>query len=311
MGAPMALRLLDAGHDVGVFDPELEAVARLRERGAWGADDPASAAASAEVTITCLPTPAIVETAVLGERGVFAGARPGAMFIDMSTSLPSLARKLAHEGSKRDLAVLDAPVSGGPGGADQGTLAIMVGGDAAAFQRAEPLFAALGAVIRHMGGPGAGQATKLTNNVLAGVHMAALAEAVALARSEGLDLARVYEIVSNGTGDSRVLRNRYPVPGVLAHAPASHDWAALFPVDLLAKDVDLALRTASEHGLTMPIVERSLERYRLAQEANLGALDYSAVARLFDDADADDADDGGPGSGGPGKSAQDRHAPRG
>jgi 3-hydroxyisobutyrate dehydrogenase len=285
MGAPMALRLLDAGHDLGVFDPQPEAVAHLRERGAWDADDPASAAALAEVTITCLPTPAIVESAVLGERGVLAGAREGSLVIEMSTSLPSLARTLAQAGSERGVAVLDAPVSGGPRGAQNGTLAIMVGGDVAAFARAEPLFEALGAVIRHMGGPGSGQATKLTNNILAGVHMAALAEAVALARSEGLDLARVYEIVSNGTGDSRVLRNRYPVPGVLPDAPASHDWAALFPVDLLAKDVDLALQTASEHGLSMPVVERSLERYRLAQEASMGALDYSAVARLFDDGD--------------------------
>ena len=162
-------------------------------------------------------------------------------------------------------------MSGGPRGADKGTLAIMVGGDAAAFDQAEPLLQALGAVIRHMGGPGSGQATKLTNNILAGAHMAVLAEAVALARSEGLDMSRVYEIVSNGTGDSRVLRNRYPVPGVLPDAPASNDWAALFPVDLLAKDVDLALQTASEHGLSMPVVEASLERYRLAQEAEHGS----------------------------------------
>ena len=290
MGAPMAMRLLDAGHDVGVFDPRPEAVARLGERGAWDADDPASAAASAEVTITCLPTPAIVEDAMLGERGVFEGAREGSLVIDMSTSLPSLARRLARQGAQRGLAVLDAPVSGGPRGADKGTLAIMVGGDAAAFEQAEPLLQALGAVIRHMGGPGSGQATKLTNNILAGAHMAVLAEAVALARSEGLDMSRVYEIVSNGTGDSRVLRNRYPVPGVLPDAPASHNWAALFPVDLLAKDVDLALQTASEHGLSMPVVEASLERYRLAQEQSMGALDYSAVSRLFDDADGPSAE---------------------
>ncbi len=285
MGTPMALRLLDAGHDVGVFDPQPDAVARLRQRGAWDAGDPASAAASAEVTITCLPNPAIVENAVLGERGVFAGAREGSLLIEMSTSLPSLARRLAEEGTRRGVAVLDAPVSGGPRGADKGTLAIMVGGDKVAFERAQPLFDAMGSVIRHMGGPGAGQATKLTNNILAGAHMAVLAEAVALARSEGLDLAKVYEIVSNGTGDSRVLRNRYPVPGVLPDAPASHDWAALFPVDLLAKDVDLALQTASEHELSMPIVEAARERYQLAQDADWGPLDYSAVSRLFDDAD--------------------------
>jgi L-serine 3-dehydrogenase (NAD+) len=200
----------------------------------------------------------------------------------MSTSLPSLARRLALAGRECGVAVLDAPVSGGPRGAEQGTLAIMVGGEAEAYGRALPLLEALGNVVRHMGPPGSGQATKLTNNVLAAAHMAVLAEAVALARSEGLDLAQVYEIVSNGTGDSRVLRNRYPVPGVVAEAPASNEWAPLFPVDLIAKDVALALATAAEHGLTLPVASVALERYREAQAARLGELDYSAVARLFD-----------------------------
>jgi 3-hydroxyisobutyrate dehydrogenase len=110
--------------------------------------------------------------------------------------------------------------------------------------------------------------------------MAVLAEAVALAHHEGLDLAAVYEIISNGTGDSRVLRNRYPVPGVLDDAPASNGWAPLFPVDLLAKDVSLALATAAEHGLEMPVADVALARFRAAQAAGLGELDYSAVACL-------------------------------
>ena len=202
--------------------------------------------------------------------------------IDMSTSLPSLARRLARTGQERGVAVLDAPVTGGPRGAEQGTLAIMVGGEADAFARALPVLEVLGSVIRHMGGPGSGQATKLTNNLLAATHMAVLAEAVALARAEGLDLAKVYEIVSNGTGDSRVLRNRYPVPGVLEDAPASRGWAPLFPVDLIAKDVALALATATEHHLSFPVAEAALERYREAQAAALGELDYSAVSQLFE-----------------------------
>jgi 3-hydroxyisobutyrate dehydrogenase len=111
--------------------------------------------------------------------------------------------------------------------------------------------------------------------------MAALAEAVALADSEGLDPATVYEVISHGTGDSRVLRNRYPVPGVLEHAPASNGWAPLFPVDMIAKDVALALETAAGHGLDLPVIEVALERYRAAQAAGLGELDYSAVARLM------------------------------
>lgn len=281
MGGPMARRLIEAGHDLIVCDPSPEPVAELCRRGAQPAEDPAGAASMAEITITCLPTPAVVESVALGDRGVLAGAAAGTIVIDMSTSLPSLARRLAQAGAGRGVDVLDAPVSGGPRGAARGTLAIMVGGEAKAFERVLPLLEALGSVIRHMGGPGAGQATKLTNNILAATHMAVLAEAVALARSEGLDPAAVYEIISNGTGDSRVLRNRYPVPGVVEDAPASNGWAPLFPVDLIAKDVGLALETAAEHGLEFPVAEVALARYRAAQAAELGELDYSAVARLF------------------------------
>jgi 3-hydroxyisobutyrate dehydrogenase len=281
MGAPIARRLLAAGHVLTVCDPSPAALGPLCAQGATRAEDPAGAAAAAEVTITCLPTPDIIESAVLGERGALAGAARDSVLIDMSTSLPSLARRLARAGRERGVAVLDAPVSGGPRGAEQGTLAIMVGGEADAYGRVAPLLEALGRVVRHMGPAGSGQATKLTNNVLAASHMAVLAGAVALARSEGLDLAKVYEIVSNGTGDSRVLRNRYPVPGVVPDAPASNGWAPLFPVDLIAKDVALALATAAEHDLELPVAELALARYRVAQEAGLGELDYSAVARLF------------------------------
>ncbi|HZO76752.1 MAG TPA: NAD(P)-dependent oxidoreductase [Solirubrobacteraceae bacterium] len=281
MGGPMARRLLAAGHQLTVCDPSEGAVQGLCALGAGQAEDPAGAAAAAEITITCLPSPEIIESVVLGKRGVLAGALPDGIIVDMSTSLPSLARRLAGAGKERGVPVLDAPVTGGPRGAKAGTLAIMVGGDASAFERALPLFEAMGKVVRHMGPAGSGQATKLTNNVLAATHMAVLAEAVALARSEGLDPAAVYEIVSNGTGDSRVLRNRYPVPGVLPDAPASNEWAPLFPVDLIAKDVRLALTTAREHGLTLPVAEMALTRYREAQEAEFGELDYSAVARLF------------------------------
>lgn len=284
MGGPMARRLLAAGHEVTVYDTSPEALARLRAQGAAVARDPAGAAGSGEVTITSLPTPDVLESVVLGERGVFAGAATGSLVIDMSTSLPSLARRLDEAARERRVAVLDAPVTGGPRGAQQGILTIMVGGEPEAFARALPLLEVLGSVVRHMGPPGSGQATKLTNNVLAAAHMAVLSEAVALARSEGLDLAKVYEVVSNGTGDSRVLRNRYPVPEVLPDAPASNDWKPLFPVDLIAKDVSLALATAAEHGLSLPVAREALSRYREAQAAGLGELDYSAVARLFGDA---------------------------
>jgi 3-hydroxyisobutyrate dehydrogenase len=280
MGAPMARRLLHVGHELIVCDPVDERVADLCAQGARRAADPAGAAATAEVTITSLPTPEVVEHVMVGERGVLVGAPRGSTVIDMSTSPPRLARRLAEVGERAGADVLDAPVTGGPRGAEAGTLTIMVGGDASVFARVLPLLEILGDFVRHMGGPGAGQATKLTNNVLAATHMAALAEAVGLAASEGLNPAAVYEVVSHGTGDSRVLRNRYPVPGVLEHAPASNAWAPLFPVDLIAKDVALALETGAEHGLEMPVVEVALARYRAAQAAGLGELDYSAVAQL-------------------------------
>jgi 3-hydroxyisobutyrate dehydrogenase len=280
MGQPMARRLLAAGFEVVVSDVAPEPVAELCAAGAERAEDPAGAAAASDVTITSLPTPAIVEGVLAGERGVLAGAASGHVVLEMSTSAPSLARRLAEAGAERGVFVLDAPVSGGPRGAEAGSLAIMVGGDADAFARVAPLLDELGGVVRHMGGPGSGQATKLTNNLLAATHMAVLAEAVALANREGLNPNDVYEILSSGTGDSRVLRNRFPVPGVLDHAPASNDWAPLFPVDLLVKDVGLALEAAAEHGLSLPLVAAAQERYIAAVEAGYGPLDYSAVAKL-------------------------------
>ena len=281
MGNAMAGRLVAAGHQVTVCDVDADAVARLVAEGAHAGEGPAQVAAEAEVTITCLPTPAIVEEVILGSGGALAGAPAGSTVIDMSTSSPALARRLAQAGRDREVNVLDAPVSGGPRGATDGTLAVMVGGDEPAFESVRPLLEVLGGVVRRMGPAGSGQATKLTNNLLAGAHMVVLTEAVALAEREHLDPAAVYEVWSNGTGDSRVLRNRFPVPGVLEHAPASNDWAALFPVDLLAKDIGLALDCADEHGLAMEMTRVALARYRTAQEAGLGELDYSAVMRLL------------------------------
>jgi 3-hydroxyisobutyrate dehydrogenase len=158
----------------------------------------------------------------------------------------------------------------------------MVGGDAAAFQRVRPLLELMGRLVVHMGPAGAGQATKLCNNLLAGVHMAAIAESVAVARREGLHPAAVLDVFRNGTGDSRVLRMRFPVPGVLPEAPASRGFAPLFPVDLMAKDLALALEAAADRALDAPVAAAALERYRRAQEEGLGGLDYSAIFALLD-----------------------------
>jgi 3-hydroxyisobutyrate dehydrogenase len=282
MGGPMAAHLRAAGHALTVCDLDEAAVRGCVEAGDAAAATPARAAAGADVVITMLPSPAAVEQATLGADGVLAGARAGSVLLEMSTGPPALARRLASAGEAVGVDVLDAPVSGGPPGAQAGTLAIMVGGSAHVLERVRGLLDLMGSVIMHMGPPGAGQATKLCNNLLAGVHMAAIAESVALARREGLDPAALLEVMRNGTGDSRVLRMRFPVPGVLPEAPASRGFAPLFPVDLIAKDLALALDAAREQGLDAPVARAALDRYAAAQAEGLGPLDYSAVFALLE-----------------------------
>ncbi len=168
-------------------------------------------------------------------------------------------------------------MSGGPQGAEAGTLTIMVGGPAVAFARAQPLLRALGRHVVHVGDHGAGQAAKLCNNLVAGTTMAALGEACAIAVREELDPRTLYELLTASTGDSRVLRTRFPLPGVEDAHPASQAYAPLFALDLIAKDLGFALDLAEEHGLEAPVAEAALGAYRAAQREGRGALDYSAV----------------------------------
>lgn len=265
MGLPMARNLLAAGHDVAGFDLDPRRV-ELLGAATWSRDD-------ADVLLCSLPSVAAVEEVA---REVRERRRPG-LFVDMSTSPPSLARRLAGDLGAAGIAALDAPVSGGPMGAEAATLTVMVGGDVQAFERARPVFEALGRLVVHVGGPGAGQAAKLCNNLVAGATMAALAEACALAQKEGIAPHTLYELLAASTGDSRVLRNRFPLAGADEAHPASRDWAPLFVLDLMAKDLALALELAEEQGIDAAVAEAALERYRAAQAAGHGGLDYSAV----------------------------------
>ena len=274
MGLPMARRLVAAGHElVGCdLDPT-----RVEALGATGAGTPAEVAHGSEAVLLSLPAPAAVEEAVLGPGGVRAGARPGALLVDLSTSPPALARRLAAECPALD--VLDAPVSGGPRGAADATLTVMVGGEREVFERARPLFEVLGSLVVHVGGHGAGQAAKLCNNLIAGTTMAALAEACAIAVDEGIDPATLYELLTASTGDSRVLRTRFPLAGVDDAHPSSNGFAPLFALDLIAKDLELALELGEKHALRGAVAAAALAAYREAQRDGLGALDYSAVYR--------------------------------
>jgi 3-hydroxyisobutyrate dehydrogenase-like beta-hydroxyacid dehydrogenase len=258
MGLPMARNLVAAGHEVVGCDLDST---RAEALGARVAATAADAAEDAEFAVLSLPSPEAV--------GLVAGELPrGVLLIDMSTGPPALARRLAEEFE----AALDAPVSGGPRGAESATLTIMVGGRPDAYERAEPLLRSLGRSVL-VGGPGAGQTAKLCNNLIAGATMAAIAEACAIAEREGIDPGTLYELLTSSTGDSRVLRTRFPLPGVDPSHPASNGYEPLFMLELIAKDLGLALDLAGD----APVASAALAEYRRAQEAGLGELDYSAV----------------------------------
>ena len=273
MGMLMAAHLVAAGHEVRGFDLDPDASVEGVQRCASAAD----AARGADAAITMLPSPEAIRSATLGPGGVAEGLGPGSLCIDMSTAPPALARELAAALAPQGIEVLDAPVSGGTIGAKAGTLTIMVGGAEAAAARARPLLEALGSLVVHVGDHGLGQAAKLCNNLCAGVNMAAIAQTVAIARREGLDPVVLYQLMSNSTGDSRVLRTRFPAP-VSETTPAAHGFAPMFTVDLMEKDLALAEQLAAEHGLESEPLAAALALYRRAQDEGHGSLDYSAVA---------------------------------
>jgi len=264
MGMPMARNLVAAGHEVIGHDLDPARVAAL-----GGADR-----AEAEVAIASLPSPEAVESVARGLVG--SGVTT---FVDMSTGPPGLARRLADELGAAGIDSLDAPVSGGPIGAEAGTLSVFVGGSEEAFARVEPLLVALGSVVVRIGGPGTGQVVKLCNNLMAGVNMVGISEACAVAERAGIDPATFYELVTKSTGDSRVLRTRFPLPGADPAHPANSGFEPMFMIDLIVKDVALACELAAEHGVDPAVARSALAAYRAAQEQGLGRLDYSAVFR--------------------------------
>jgi 3-hydroxyisobutyrate dehydrogenase len=268
MGLPMARNLVAAGHEVVGHDLDPARVDALGGSPARG---------KAEVAIASLPSPEAVESVA---RGLV--ALGVSTFVDMSTGPPALARRLADELGAAGIDALDAPVSGGPMGAEAATLSIFVGGSPEAFAQIEPLLGALGSVVVHVGGPGTGQVVKLCNNLMAGVNMVGVAEASAVAARAGIDPATFYELVTHSTGDSRVLRTRFPLAGADEAHPANRDFEPMFMVDLIVKDLALACDLADEYGVDPAVAEAALTAYRRAQEQSLGRLDYSAVFRAID-----------------------------
>ena len=274
MGLRMAQRLVAAGHEVVGCDLD---PARAATLGSATAATPSEAIAGADTAITSLPSAEAV-AAVVRELG--AAARPGTAVIEMSTSPPSLMRELAAELDVHGVDFLDAPVSGGPIGAEAGTLAIMAGGRPEVFERCRPVLEALGSLVVRVGGHGAGQTVKLCNNLVVAVEMVAIAEACAILEREGVDPAVAYEIFTGSTSDSLVLRRRFPIPGVRPEHPSSSGYAPMFTLELLRKDLVLALELAAEAGVEARAAALALAAYEKARAHGLGPLDYSAVYRV-------------------------------
>jgi 2-hydroxymethylglutarate dehydrogenase len=258
MGNPMALNLVKAGHSLLVHDIRREAAANLEEAGATWVNSPKETATGVEATFLSLPMPADVERVVLAENGVLAGMRGGGTIIDMSTNSPTVVRGLAEKTKAKGVVFLDAPVSGGVRGARNATLAIMVGGDKAAYDKYEPVLKAVGANVFHCGDVGNGNVVKLVNNMLAFIHMMGAAEAVVLGTKAGVDPNILWQAVKASSGGSFVWESG-------TRAILRDRLAPTFTIDLASKDISLAAALAQEMDVPLKMgtaAKELIQRYQ-------------------------------------------------
>ncbi|MDE1146834.1 MAG: 3-hydroxyisobutyrate dehydrogenase [Azospirillaceae bacterium] len=281
MGLPMARNLLKAGHAVTGFDLAPQSLAALAEAGGVIAGSVGDAAQGAEVVVTMLPAGRHVRGVYEDAGNVFDSAAPGALLIDSSTIDVDSARAVAAAAAARGFAMVDAPVSGGTGGAAAGTLTFMVGGDEGAVERARPLLALMGRTVVHTGGPGTGQAAKICNNMILGVSMIAVGEAFALADKLGLDRQKLFDVSSTASGQCWSLTTYCPVPGPVPTSPANRDYAPGFTVDMMLKDLKLAQAAAASSGAATPLGANAAALYALFAGAGNGQLDFSAIFTML------------------------------
>ncbi|MDQ3328043.1 MAG: 2-hydroxy-3-oxopropionate reductase [Chloroflexota bacterium] len=276
MGKPMAHHLMDAGYALTVYSRSRGPVDEIVAEGATAAASPSELAERSAIVITMLPDSPDVQAVVAGEDGVLSGAREGALIIDMSTISPITARDLAAQAREQGVGMLDSPVSGGDVGARNATLSIMVGGSAEDFARAEPLFGAMGKTITHVGPAGAGQVVKACNQVVVALVLEAVSEALVLGSKAGVDPATIIQVLSGGMAATRVMEMR-------GANFLEHNFAPGFKVDLHHKDLGIALATAREYGVSLPltgIVEQMLQALRTR---GMGGSDHSALLTLTEE----------------------------
>ncbi|MFZ0613326.1 MAG: NAD(P)-dependent oxidoreductase [Desulfobacterales bacterium] len=277
MGAPMALNLLKAGHEVTVNNRSRGKEAPVVEAGAKPAASPAEAAESAEVVITCVSDTPDVEEVILGETGVIHGAAPETIVVDMSTVSPGATRRIAARLGDKGVRMLDAPVSGGSEGARKGTLSIMVGGEAADLDKVRPVLEAMGQTITHVGPIGAGQLTKAINQIVVAGTYWGVAEGIALGLKAGLDMPKVVQAVGGGAAGSWAMANR-------SGNMIANSYPLGFKLRLHRKDLDIALEVARELGVTLPVTAYVEQAETGLIARGHGDEDISVIARSIREA---------------------------
>jgi len=284
MGLPMAHNLHKAGHRVTAFDLSKTAMQAAAAHGIHLATSAQHAVEGADVLISMLPASRHVEALYLGHEGkpgLLADISTETLIIDSSTIAAASAIKVAHAAAQAGLTMLDAPVSGGTGGATAGTLTFMVGGQADVFERARPILQLMGKNLFHAGGAGAGQAAKLCNNMLLGILMIGTGEALALGQANGLDPAVLSEIMRLSSGGNWALEKYNPVPGIMPAAPASNDYKGGFGTDLMLKDLGLAMESAQLTEAITPLGTLARNLYAMHSRQGHGGLDFSSVIKQF------------------------------
>jgi len=276
MGRPMARNLLAAGFPLVASTRNRAVLDELAAEGAEPSASPREAAERSDVVITMLPSSEVVSQVVAGPGGVLEGAAAGSLVIDMSTTHPDVSRELARAAAERGVAMLDAPVSGGDVGAQQGTLSIMVGGEADDVERARPVFEALGTTITHVGPHGAGQIVKACNQIVVGVTYAAVGEALVLGSKAGVDPALILDVLSGGLAANRIMEVR-------RHNFLERTFPAGATVDLHHKDLTIALDVAGSAGVALPLSAAVQQMMRILRAHGQGGLDHSALVTVVED----------------------------
>lgn len=281
MGGPMAANLLKAGFEVTAFDLSPDACAAAEQQGASIADSAETAASGRDFVVSMLPAGKHVAGVYLGDQGLLARLDRSTTMLDCSTIDAQTAREVGEAAAARGIGFLDAPVSGGVAAAQAGTLAFMCGGDAAVFERARPVLDAMGRASFHAGPAGAGQVAKACNNMLLAIHMLGSCEALSMGERHGLDPAVLSEIMLASSGRNWSLEVYNPWPGVQENSAASNDYRPGFMVDLMSKDLGLAMQVAEAAGIDNRMGALARELFDAHRDAGNGSRDFSSVLERY------------------------------